>query len=128
MCLIAYHDDGIAVVLAARIRTARKQHSCHECYRKIMPGEKYHDERHLWDGELQNYKICPHCDVARDWLTEECGGFLYTAIQEDILEHANEQHYGVGVAKLAAGMRVKWRRKNGQLFSIPKRPPLTRNQ
>lgn len=42
-------------------RTARKDHKCCECHRKILKGEKYLYSSGIWDGEPDSYKQCSIC-------------------------------------------------------------------
>lgn len=122
MCMT---DDGDPVtVLHERHPIAAKPHKCNECRRTIDRGESYMVERYVFEGEAHTHKTCLHCQIARDWLTLECGGFIYTMIDEDIQEHSREG-YGFGVARLAAGLACGWRRKNGALYRIPPRPITT---
>jgi hypothetical protein len=66
----------------------------------------------------------PTKDRTTDWLTKECGGYLYQGVAEDIIEHAREG-YGFGVYRLAVGIRNDWKRKDGSLWPIPKLPAIS---
>ncbi len=121
MCMIQ-DSDGYVTLLSNRHPVARKEHKCTECYRKITSGEKYLREAYIWDGDLVTSKVCAHCEVVRQWLSDECGGWLYGALEEDIREHAEDSHYGFGVLRLAAGMGREWTRKDGRLWPIPRLP------
>lgn len=121
MCQIDYCDERV-LVLSENIRQARKEHKCAECNRAIEPGEKYLVESYIYDGEFTMHKTCTHCQVARDWLAKECGGWLYSGVYEDIREHVSEGCYGLPVARLAAGMRRRWRLRDQKLMPIPRLP------
>lgn len=123
MCMI---DDCERVEsLSAIYRTARKQHTCAECGRVILAGERYRYESFIDDSGFTTHKFCGHCDVIRQWLNDECGGFVYTMLAEDIRDHASEGTYGFGVLRLAAGIKRHWARKDGRMWPMPKMPPLT---
>jgi len=40
---------------------ARIEHKCCECGSSIVPGEKYHIDKGVWDGEFSTYKTCQVC-------------------------------------------------------------------
>ena len=86
MCMI---DDvyGDCVVLHERHQVARKPHKCHECNRVINIGERYMVERTVYEGEASTHKTCYDCKEKREWLSKECGGFLYGCVVEDFAEH-----------------------------------------
>lgn len=50
--------------LAVNTRTARKLHRCDWCPEVVQPGEKYVDERTIFDGEFQALKFHPECKTA----------------------------------------------------------------
>lgn len=122
MCM--YEGSDPATLLHSRAQKARKEHKCSECHRSIMPGEKYLAERFVFEGSASSLKVCRHCQVVRDWLTKECGGYVYEGLAEDIHEHAQES-YGIGVKMLAVGIWKKWQRKDGKLWPIPSCPKTT---
>jgi hypothetical protein len=124
MCMIDGADERVNL-LTDEMRTARKEHRCHECRRAILPGEKYSYESGVFDGRFCQYKTCAHCEVVKSWLAGECGGYIYGMVEEDIHEHASEGHYGFDVKKLAIGMSRDWRRRDGRLWPVPKKPPTT---
>lgn len=120
MCMI---DDGeFVTLLSERTRKARKQQKCRECFRFIEPGEFYIEHNYVFDGEFKSHKMCAHCDVARRWLNDECGGYLYGGIEEDIREHAHGGYYQMAIYRLAIGMQWKWRTPSGRLLPIPAMP------
>lgn len=123
MCMID-NGDGVVTMLSEANPRARIAHRCKECGRTIEPGEQYHADRFIWDGKLHNHKTCAHCMVARGWLWNECGGWLYGAVEEDIREHAYEG-YPMDVRRLAIGMQWKWRTPSGRLLPVPAVPLTT---
>lgn len=119
------YADGQVTMLSEANPTARKAHKCRECGRVIEPGERYHVDRFLWEGKLDTFKVCAHCMVARQWLSDECGGWLFGDVEEDIREHAHSGNYPMGVHRLAVGMAWKWRTPSGKLLPVPKVPQTT---
>ena len=124
MCMLD-DGDGQVTMLSEANHVARKAHKCRECARTIEPGERYHVDRFIWEGKLDTHKVCAHCMVARNWLSNECGGWLFGCIEEDIREHARNGDYPMGVHRLAVGMAWKWRAPSGKMLPIPKAPPTT---
>lgn len=104
------------------------QHKCHECGRRIEQGETYLAEFYKSDGRTEGHKTCTHCRVVRQWLGDECGGWLYHGVEEDICEHADEGYYGFGVKLLAIGIRRGWRRRDGGLWPVPRLPKTTHDR
>lgn len=124
MCMVD-ESDGNCTELSTSRPVARKGHRCMECYRTIQPGEQYTREAVVFEKEFTTYKTCRHCMVAREWLRQECGGWLFQGVGEDIDEHATNGLYGMGVMRLCIGMRHKWTRKDGRLMPIPRMPEVT---
>ena len=124
MCMID-DGDGAVTMLSKTDPVARKAHKCHECGRAIEPGERYHVDRFAWEGKIKNHKTCAHCMVARGWLQDECGGYLFGGVEEDIRDHAHEGHYPMGVSRLAVGMAWKWRTPRGRAMPVPNVPQTT---
>ena len=112
---------------------ARKAHQCGECFRTIEPGEKYIVHKTLFEGSVSSQKLCSHCDVAREWLGDNCGGWLYGGVWEDIDDHVDE-YRGVypKVAKALKRLSVwaahDWRvvrgPRAGALLPVPALPPI----
>lgn len=111
MCDYAVGDYDPVVVLHDRKRRARKWHRCDECVRPIAPGEVYCAERYVSDGNAYSHKTCAHCRRVRDWLMRECGGFMYSHVTQDILDHAQESGWSRMSREgriLAAGSAHRW--------------------
>lgn len=89
--------DGEPVVcLSDRRIVARKAHVCGECRHPIVPGEKYHYRKYLFDGTWSDEKSCVCCENARCAVAEAAGdnmcivhGELWSVaewlVQEDVL-------------------------------------------
>lgn len=100
-------------------RTARKEHKCDECGRKIAPGELYDVSSYVWEGEFHTNKACAHCGIARSWLTVHCGGWVTEALHEELQEHWDENYRKDGLGRLLVGVRRKWSRFDGGLMPYP---------
>lgn len=124
MCMIDDASDERVTVLHERHYTAKKEHTCNECRRVINAGEHYMVERFIHEGEAHTHKTCRHCERVRQWLNDECGGFLYGDIEEDIREHADEG-YGLAVKMMAIGMERNWKRRDGRMWPLPRMPKLS---
>jgi len=120
MCAI---DDGEHYdVYCAQTRKAAKAHKCNECYRQIAKGESYRHTHGLYDGYWMQNRVCSHCQVATTWLSDNCGGYMDQGVCEDIEQHVDE-YRRMDLARLAVGMRSKWKRiRREGLMPIPKLP------
>jgi hypothetical protein len=118
MCMI---DDAEHVeLLRQKTQTAKIPHKCRECFRVIDAGEQYHVDAFVFDGEFTNHKTCLHCMTVRNWLQDECGGFLYGGVEEDVREHVfDHDGYGYELYRAVVGMGWKWRTRSGRLLPIP---------
>lgn len=114
------------------MRKARKEHRCAECHRVIGPGETYRRNVSAYDGMMDTHKVCSHCQVAATWLSENCGGYVTHAVEEDIAQHVDEYAYLgwrflAGLGRIKIGMRRGWVIKygphKGRLMPLPKLPP-----
>jgi hypothetical protein len=48
-------------LFSSDVRTAKKEHVCIWCGQKILAGEKYTDERSVYDGNIQRHRWHPEC-------------------------------------------------------------------
>ena len=88
-------------------RTARKQHKCTECHATIEPGEVYEYVSGLWDGDLNVFKTCIHCETARNFYVGDCdskslrdwdeGEFCFGQVCQDLIDFAGECPSGTGL-------------------------------
>lgn len=103
---------------------ARKEHRCGECRRTIPVGEQYERTSGLYDSKWDVYCTCQHCQRARLWLERECGGWVYTEVCEELIEHwqEDELYRSFWLAHVIAGMKHRWH--DGRL-PVPEQPPLT---
>lgn len=101
---------------------AKKAHKCNECGRPIEPGETYRCTSGLGDGCWTVNKVCAHCTVAAKWLLHNCHGYMDTCVREDI-EHHVEDYRRMDLARVAVGMRRKWKRvRRTEMMPIPQMP------
>lgn len=122
MCRIDGADRS--EVLQSAMRKARKEHRCSECRRTIQPGEQYQYDVTLYEGSMDTNKTCAHCMVARAWLLENCGGYIYGEVIEEVQEHGEEyRQLRIPLYRVAAAARRKWQRFGGGLMPIPAPPP-----
>jgi hypothetical protein len=87
---------------------ARKEHRCTECYRTIHIGENYELTKGCWDGSWSQFRTCMHCVSVRQWLDTVCNGWEYGGVYDETQEHYWDGYKSVGLARLLAGMRLKW--------------------
>lgn len=93
MCMIDTAD--LFTVHVRERRTARKRRRCDECRIWIEPGERYEHARGLLDGRWSVYATCEACiDGPCAWLMDQCGGWLYHGVWEDLDEHWEERRGG----------------------------------
>lgn len=117
--------DGRCEVWQVSEHKARKDHKCSECARTIGAGEKYRNIFSVFQGDVSTAKVCAHCTVAENWLSEECGGFLLYGVHEDMREHAQE-YRRLDIWRVVRGMERQWQRfdKRG-LMPTPRMPKLS---
>lgn len=124
MCMID-DSEGAVHIFGDQQRTARKSHVCQECWRTIAKNERYFFATGVGEDGFFSSKTCQHCKIAQEWLTRECGGFLFQGVEDDIFEHIAEAGYRtpLSLAKIAVGMRRKWQRfYTDTIMPIPKMP------
>jgi hypothetical protein len=75
-------------------RVARKPHNCIWCGQKINPGEKYHDERSVYDGQIQRHRWHPECLDASHKYFRESHEDEFTPWENDrpILSNSNSEN------------------------------------
>lgn len=120
MCMIDDSDGPVTILGEPGWMKARKEHKCRECFRFIETGERYYREVYVFDGDFTTHRTCEHCKVVREWLVDECGGFLYGGIEEDAREHCWSRQYKMDLYRAVVGMSKYWRRKDGSLLPVPK--------
>lgn len=96
-CEIDLEGEGPSLFTETK-PVAKKEHTCCECGRTIMPGEKYTNESGMWFGKFQIYKTCSDCMSVRD---EFFCSFIYGEIWERIAERIDEDGGEISFVKLA---------------------------
>ena len=116
MCMI---DDGgeFATVISSVNYTAIKEHRCAECNRTISIGEVYLREMVVGDHRPTTHKTCAHCQVVRRWLADECGGWIFGRVSDDIRDHADESSDGQ-IKVMADRMGRQWKMSDGRLLPL----------
>lgn len=119
MCRLDYADHTINILKDTN-RTARKAYKCFECAREIKPGEVYNYQAGKGDG-FEIFRTCLHCVAPRNLLLNECHGFLYGEVGEDLYDHIDAKEWGYTAARFYVGIRRQWKRfKSDELMPIPK--------
>jgi hypothetical protein len=85
-CSISIDSDEGPSCYKQKIRKARKTHRCHECFKDILPGEKYENISGIWDGDPSSYKTCLDCKSLRDVFFQS---WACTAMWDDFRENFN---------------------------------------
>lgn len=125
MCMIDDSDGSVKEISVTTPR-ARREHTCAECGRRIAVGESYERNVHVWDEAMICHKTCEHCLVARQWLLDECGGWLFGGVGEDIRDHCVDGFKRpFSLYRIAVSMAWQWRTKSGRLLPVPTVPPTT---
>lgn len=102
-----YCDYEPATVYRKSEHTARKEHKCYECGRKIRTGERYERVFAIWDGDANSIATCPHCIAIREWVTAHvpCScwshGNMLEEIRYDVEQYSHE----------APGLQMGWLRR-----------------
>ena len=105
MCMIDYGDDP-TIGWSETLRLSRKDHKCGECGRIIARNEHYWYASGVSDGRGFSAKTCGHCHIITDWLSANCGGYIYGAQIEDFQEHSEGTF---GMLRFIVGVRRKWK-------------------
>lgn len=79
-CIYMDIDDGGPETVT--IRTARKEHRCHECRMTITRGQRYELRVQFYGGSVSVYKTCLPCAEIRS--TFFCTGWFYGSVWADI--------------------------------------------
>lgn len=97
--------------------TARKDHQCSTCSRKIDPGEKYYRQRGFDGGDAWTFRMCVHCLAASDLYDPRD---MNDNISEDGFDGwADDQPRDVAEARAMAGWKHHWRTQTGKPWPLP---------
>ena len=109
MCRYDGNYESSSFQAQTDVKRARTTHTCDECRTTIQPGESYRRYFVVTDGSGDCYKACRFCaDEAIPWLCKECGGWVFTEVFRELVEHLHEGYYGAG--RLAVRMRRRFRK------------------
>lgn len=116
MCMVDYAEPAdVSHVDDVR---ARKPHRCDDCRGPIAIGETYRRAKFLQEGYWSSFAMCPACMAGpARWLTEQCGGYCFAGVEEDLAEHWSERHdLGISDAEILALGRlvIEMRRRHGR--------------
>jgi len=124
-------DADLSIPLSEGQRKARKPHKCFECGRVITIAETYMFATYIDQSRAKTYKTCAHCHVAMQWLGDNCGGWIYGHVWQDIDEHV-EEYRGVypkvarALKRLCVWQAHDWRivygPGAGQMVRVPAMP------
>ena len=105
-CSVDVCSDGAITVLKEKIVTAKKEHKCSECGRKIKKEESYEYASGVWETKLNIYKTCLDCLSLRKQFFKD--GFCYNAIWEMFEEEFRDTEIPEScISKLTPGARAK---------------------
>lgn len=122
MCMVEGADDYVEHQHTVFVKCARKEHHCAECGRIIAKGERYRRDEAVMEGSWYTYHTCEHCQIACNWLAEQCGGYLWQGVLEDIQEHVSVYRIA-RLCRIEIGMKRGWKKFNGTgLMPIPAMP------
>jgi len=119
MCMI--DDAEPSEFYSERRPVAKKNHTCDECGRTILPGEKYYSSSGKHEGYFCYSKMCAHCEIGANLLITHCGGFVWEGVLDDLVEHIHESlPWSRTAAKIVVAARRKWQRfDNSGLMTLP---------
>lgn len=107
MAIECYCDGDPATVYRSKTVTARKEHQCYECGRKIRAGERYLYAFGVWDGYAITHHTCSHCEEIQTFveINIPCFCWQYGNMLEDAREiiHRAYQEAADEVRGLAFG-------------------------
>lgn len=78
--------DEVADVYVAKVRKARVQHKCDECFHAVLPREQYHEARMLYDGRWDTYRTCCRCMALEAWVKAHIPCFNQCRTHGNLLE------------------------------------------
>lgn len=81
-CVCLDTDCDPCEVARSVIRTARREHHCHECREQIRPGQRYEYTSGIFEGEPFSQKVCLFCVEIGNALY--CDGRAFGMLWEDI--------------------------------------------
>lgn len=102
--------------------TARTEHRCSLCFRRIEPGEVYTRQRGYDGGDAWTFKSCAHCTA----LMSEFPQILDFAWLDQVFDCDAVSEWAqpgnardMAEARAMVGWRMKWRTRGGRLLPLP---------
>ena len=94
-CMIDVGVDAgdYAKVSTIKIRKAKKEHTCYECQRKILPGEKYEYVSAFYE-ENNRWTTTHTCDTCLEIRTCYLCTYYYGNIWNDLQEYFEWEEWG----------------------------------
>ena len=80
-CVAVDIDDYVDLISKTK-PVARTEHACHECRRRIRPGEQYEVQKYVFEGTFETHKTCSECVEIRDMFF--CDGYHYGQTRDDL--------------------------------------------
>ena len=104
-------------------RTARKEHWCEGCFRRIHPGETYTHQRGFDGGDVWTFRQCAHClAVTELYDPRDTDGCIS---QDGYDAWTDNRPRDWTEARHMAGWNMRWRTTSGTLLPIPTREDQT---
>ena len=95
---------------------ARKEHHCHECRDRILPGETYHRVAYKFEGDLGCDRVCDPCwEAMQEFEYRIFGGDFWAEMREAWDGGAHVTACVTRLTTVAAKMRMvaEWRKWKG---------------
>lgn len=89
-------DDFDSTTLQQIIRKANKPHTCEECRRSILKGERYEVYKGVCDGSMYTAKTCLDCVSLRTSFFNSC--WTFGIIRDEIADSISYSHGAVDSA------------------------------
>jgi hypothetical protein len=86
-CIHVDTDDGPEAFKSVD-PVAHKEHTCCECKRTILVGEKYRKESGIWQGRPNRYKTCSDCLSVRNEFF--CNSYIYQGMWVNVVEYLQD--------------------------------------
>jgi glutaredoxin len=119
MCMVDDADSW--EFFHSETRKAAKDHKCYECNRVIAKGEQHEYAGGRIDGHFYKSRTCVHCVEAKRWLVVVCRGYLFGAVEEDLLDHVvgdESELRSRPLTRLVRWMQKDWHKPTGELRPV----------
>lgn len=76
------------------IKSAQGRHTCAECSRPILPGERYERVFGIWEGQMNVFKTCANCLDIRQFVKNSvpCFCWLHGSMLDDAMEAVQDAY------------------------------------